>query len=48
LEWDKFAFSKKKTLSVCKRDFDPMVKPMQARGEMARLPNQNDGIAGDK
>jgi hypothetical protein len=48
VEWGGVAFWKKKNLSVFKREFDRMLKQMQARGEMARLPNQNDGIAGEK
>jgi hypothetical protein len=48
LEWDDFAFSKKKSLSAFKREVDRMLKQTQASGEITRLLKENYGISGCK
>ncbi|WP_319522845.1 hypothetical protein [uncultured Desulfosarcina sp.] len=46
--WDDFAFSKKKNLSAFKKEFDRMLKQMQASGEIARMLKESYGISGYK
>lgn len=48
INYNYFAFSKKKNLSVFKREFDRMLKQMQTSGEIARMLKENYGISGYK
>jgi hypothetical protein len=48
LGWHDLGFSKKKNLSVFKREFDRMLKQMQTSGEIARMLKENYGISGYK
>ena len=46
INYNYFGFSKRKNLSTFKREFDRLLKQMQANGEIARLLKENYGISG--